>query len=90
MTQYQELVLKRAKQIAAEDWAKGVASIQLHRTNSMWYEPNPIKVKNRSVLDIVYNDGRITRDDLEIVPSQFEGDDLVHEWEKTNSLEDLI
>ena len=90
MTQYQELVLKRAKQIAAEDWAKGVAHIHSHRINSMWYETNPIKVKNRIVLDITYNDGRITRDDLEIVPSQFEGDDLVHEWEKTNSLEDLI
>ena len=56
----------------------------------MWYEPNPIKVKTRSVLDVTYNDGRITRDDLEIVPSQYEGDDLVREWEKTNSLEELV
>jgi len=86
MTQYQELVLKRAKQIAAEDWAKGVANIHLHRTNSMWYEPNPIKVKTRSVLDITYNDGRIERDGVEILPSEVSGKQLIDRWEQFNEL----
>ena len=86
MTQYQELVLKRAKQIAAEDWAKGVANIHLHSTNSMWYEPNPVKVKTRSVLDITYNDGRITRDGVEIRPSQVSGEQLIDRWEQFNEL----
>ena len=90
MTQYQELVLERAKQIAAEDWAKGIKDMHSHRINSMWYEPHPNIVKHRNVLDITYNDGRITRDEVEIVPSQYKGKELVHQWEKTNSLEDLI
>lgn len=90
MTQYQELVLNRAKQIAAEDWAKGIKDMHSHRINSMWYEPQPNIVKDRNVLDITYNDGRITRDDMEIVPSQYKGKELVHQWEKTNSLEDLV
>ena len=50
----------------------------------MWYEPNPVKVKTRSVMDIIYNDGRITRDDLEIVPSQYENDELIDKWEQFN------
>ena len=90
MTEYSDRVIKRAKEIAAEEWAKGIEHMHSHRLNSMCYEPEPNKVKHKNVLDITYNDGRITRDDLEIVPSQYEGDELVREWEKTNSLEELV
>ena len=62
MTQYEDRVIKRAKEIAAEEWAKGVEHIHSHRLNSMWYEPEPNKVKHKNVLDITYNDGRIERD----------------------------
>ena len=41
MTEYSERVIKRAKEIAAEEWAKGVANIHCHKLNSMWYEPEP-------------------------------------------------
>ena len=41
MTQYHDRVVKRAKQIAAEEWARGVKSLHAHSLNSMWYEPEP-------------------------------------------------
>ena len=34
-------VIKRAKEIAAEEWAKGIHHIHSHRLNSMWYEQEP-------------------------------------------------
>ena len=39
MTEYTELVIERAKEIAAEEWAKGVRAIHIHKLSSMWYEP---------------------------------------------------
>ena len=84
MTEYTEQVIRRAKEIAAEEWAKGVKAIQIHKLNSMWYEPEPDVAKDQSVTDIEYNDGRITRNGLEILPRQFT--DLVSEWEKWNEL----
>ena len=82
MTQYREMIEKKRNKLLAEEWAQSVNHMHLHSLNSMWYEPNPIKIKTRKVMDIIYNDGRITRDDLEIVPSQLEGDDLIDAWEK--------
>ena len=82
MTQYREMIEKKRKQLQAEEWAQGVKQMHVHSLNSMWYEPNPVKIKSRKVMDIIYNDGRITRDGLEIVPSQLQGDDLIDAWEK--------
>ena len=86
MTEYSERVIKRAKEIAAEEWAKGVAHIHCHSINSMWYEPEPNVVKTESVMDITYNDGRIERDGVEIVPSEVSGKDLIDRWEQFNEL----
>ena len=86
MTQYEDRVIKRAKEIAAEEWAKGVEHIHSHRLNSMWYEPEPHKVKHKNVLDITYNDGRIERDGVEILPSQVKGKALLDRWEQFNTL----
>ena len=61
-----------------------VKAIHIHKLNSMWYEPEPDVAKDQSVTDIEYNDGRITRNGLEILPRQFA--DLVSEWEKWNEL----
>ena len=85
MTQYHDRVIKRAKQIAAEEWARGVKSLHAHSLNSMWYEPEPEVVKEVGVLDIEYNDGRITRNDIELVPSQLKNDMLIDEWERFNN-----
>ena len=47
MTQYREMIEKKRKQLQAEEWAQGVKQIHVHSLNSMWYEPNPIKIKSR-------------------------------------------
>ena len=86
MTEYKALIEWKRKMLAAEDWGKSVKTMQVHSCNSMWYEPNPIKVKTRKVLDIEYNNGRITRDGLEIVPIQLESDELIDAWGRTNEL----
>ena len=52
----------------------------------MWYEPEPNKVKHKNVLDITYNDGRIERDGVEILPSQVSGKQLIDKWEQFNEL----
>ena len=85
MTQYHDRVIRRAKQIAAEEWAKGVKSLHAHSLNSMWYEPEPDVKKEVGVVDIEYNDGRITRNDIELVPSQLKNDRLIDEWERFNN-----
>ena len=85
MTQYHDRVIKRAKQIAAEEWARGVKSVHSHSLNSMWYEPEPEVVKEVGVLDIEYNDGRITRNGEEVIPSQLKNDRLIDEWERFNN-----
>ena len=84
MTEYTEQVVRRAKEIAAEEWAKGVKAIHIHKLNSMWYEPEPDVAKDQSVTDIEYNDGSITRNGVEILGRQYA--DLVSEWEKFNEL----
>jgi len=38
------------------------------------------------VLDITYNDGRIERDGVEILPSQVKGKALLDRWEQFNTL----
>ena len=86
MTEYSERVIKRAKEIAAEEWAKGVAHIHCHSINSMWYEPKPNVVKTKPVMDITYNDGGIERDGVEIMPSEVRGKDLIDRWERFNEL----
>lgn len=86
MTEYTEKVIQRAKEIAAEEWSRGVKAIHVHRMNSMWYEPEPDVAKDQSVTDIEYNDGRVTRNGVEILRAQFSGQALVREWEATNEL----
>ena len=86
MTEYSDRVIKRAKEIAAEEWAKGIAHIHCHSINSMWYEPKPNVVKTKGVMDITYNDGRIDRDGVEILPSQVSGEQLINRWEQFNEL----
>ena len=49
-----------------------------------WENIKPQKHKN--VLDITYNDGRIERDGVEILPSQISGKALIDKWEQNNEL----
>ena len=44
------------------------------------------KVKYKPVMDITYNDGRIERDGVEILPSEVSGKALIDRWEQFNEL----
>ena len=48
MTEYAELVIKRAKEIAAEEWGNKIKGIHIHKLNSMWYEPEPAVAKDQA------------------------------------------
>ena len=85
MTEYAELVIRRAKEIAAEDWGNKIKGIHIHRMNSMWYEPEPDVAKDQSVTDIEYNNGRITRNGVEIL-ERVNKEELVREWGRHNEL----
>ena len=86
MTEYKAMIERKRKQLLAEEWAKGVEHIHCHSINSMWYEPKPNVVKTKGVMDITYNDGRIERDGVEILPSQVSGEQLINRWEQFNEL----
>ena len=38
MSEYRERVEKQAIQLDAEEWAKGIKQIHVHRLTSLWYE----------------------------------------------------
>ena len=86
MTEYKAMIERKRKQLLAEEWAKGIKEIHCHSINSMWYEPKPNVVKTKGVMDITYNDGRIERDGVEILPSQVSGEQLINRWEQFNEL----
>ena len=60
MTQYNDLMTHKREQLAAEEWGKAIASIHAFNTNqvTMWYDN---RLKDGSVMDIIYNNGRIKR-----------------------------
>ena len=61
MTQYRELIERKRKQLAAEEWANGIKSIHSHKMNSMWYDTRPQDTKHFAVTDTQYNDLSIER-----------------------------
>lgn len=63
MSQYDNVVMERKLILEAEKWASGVRNLHAFNTkvlSSMWYETKE-SVKDGSVCDIEYNDGRIER-----------------------------
>ena len=61
MTQYQQLVNKKRKQLAAEEWGAEIRSIHTHSLSSMWYDNRPQDTKSGKVTDTTYNDLSIER-----------------------------
>ena len=58
MTQYDDEVAYQKAKIKAEEWANGVRLIQAHSLDSMWYASDR---SDGSVMDIMFNDGRVKR-----------------------------
>jgi len=87
MTQYRDEVERQLKLIKAEEWAKEVKHLHMHRLTTMWYETRPEDMKNGNVIDRTYNDGSIER----TLPNgaivfmnheKLKGDALIDAWER--------
>jgi hypothetical protein len=90
MSEYREKVEKQAIQLDAEEWAKGIKQIHVHRLTSLWYETkDSIKdMDEGSVTDTMFNNGRIERTQngklIRIFGDILTGENLVHEYGKFN------
>ena len=87
MTEYTEMIERKRKQLQAEEWAKGVQHIHVHRLTSMWYETRPEDMKMGNVIDTTYNDGTIERKlqnggIVFMTDEKLTGDALIDAWEK--------
>ena len=88
MSQYDEVVDRQKRMLAAENWANGVSQIHAHRLTSLWYETNPDRTgDDLSVMDIEFNDGRIEREYLrtgkkETIGTPLIGDDLLYQFSR--------
>ena len=87
MTEYSKLIERKRKQLQAEEWAKGVQHIHVHRLTSMWYETRPEDMKMGNVIDTTYNDGTIERKlqnggIVFMTNEKLTGDALIDAWEK--------
>jgi len=88
MSQHKQAVIDQAIKLDAEEWAKGVKQIYVHRSSSMHYETEEsIKdFDNGSVTDTSYYDGRIERRQdgklIRTFGTKLEGDMLVDEYQR--------
>jgi hypothetical protein len=89
MGQYDEIVERQRRKIAAEDWALKVKSVHAHSVNSMWYDTRPEDTENSNVLDIEYNSGRIERtldsgEKFIFTDYELKGDELLSAFSQNN------
>ena len=89
MSEYNNEVQRQRDKLAAEEWAKGVKSMQAHSLKSMWYDDRPQDTDLSPVMDIQYNDGRIQRTIVETKEviwmngsKQLTGEELIYEFER--------
>ena len=63
MTEYSDMIENKRKLLLAEEWAKGVQHIHVHRLKSMWYDTRPEDTADgKYVRDTQYNDESIERE----------------------------
>ena len=87
MTEYKELVERKRKQLAAEEWASEIRAIHCHKLSSMWYDNRPQDTEHHSVIDTTYNDLSIERQLhngalVYFNDDKLTGDKLIDAWEK--------
>ncbi len=93
MTEHRETVIKHAKLLLAEEWAKELKSIHIFDTRecSMAYDTHP---EDGRVTDKEYMDGRIEREiDGKVIrvfgEDKLTGDELISQWERFGPSIDL-
>ena len=63
MSEYDAVVERQKRILAAEIWSKSIKSIHAHSLTSLWYETNPDRTgDDLMVCDTEYNDGVIERE----------------------------
>ena len=94
MSEHTKVVIRQAKLLLAEEWAKGVAEIHVFDTETcrMAYDTNP---EDGRVTDTKYHDGRIERTkDGKLIrtfgQSQLEGDELIAQWERFGPAVEIV
>ena len=93
MTEHKETVIRQAKLLLAEEWAKGVSEIHIFDASicNMAYDTNP---EDGRVTDTKYHDGRIERTkDGKLIrtfgEAQLSGDELISQWERFGPAVDI-
>ncbi len=93
MTEHKDVVIKQAKLLLAEEWAKGVSEIHVFNTNEcrMAYDTHP---EDGRVTDTKYHDGRIERTKNGKLVRTFgkgalTGDELIAQWERFGPVVDI-
>lgn len=61
MGQYEDRVERQRIKLEAEEWAGGVKTLHAHSLSSMWYDDRPQDTDNGTVIDVIFNDGRVKR-----------------------------
>ena len=93
MGEHKAAVVRQAKLLLAEEWAKGVSDIHIFDTTQcrMAYDTNP---EDGRVTDTRYLDGRIERTkDGKVIRTfgqeQLSGDELISQWERFGPAVDI-
>jgi len=93
MTEHKATVIRQAKLLLAEEWAKGVSEIHTFDTENcrMAYDTHP---EDGRVTDTKYHDGRIERTkDGKLLrtfgDNLLTGDDLIAQWERFGPAVDI-
>ena len=91
MTQYLDRVYEQRIRLEAEKWSNEIQSIHAHSLSSMWYDNRPQDTDGGSVVDTMYNDGRVERKILKTgetvlmnTEKRLRGEDLVYEYKRKN------
>jgi len=89
MSEFDEIVQRQRELLEAEEWAKGIHTLQIHRLYSMYYETADSKkfLDKGHVTDTTYNSGVTIREQNGKVVYKFgeelKGQDLVDSYRRS-------
>ncbi len=89
MSEFDEVVQRQRELLEAEEWAKGIHTLQIHRLYSMYYETADSKkfLDKGHVTDTTYNSGVTIREQNGKVVYKFgkelKGQDLVDSYRRS-------
>jgi len=88
MSEFDNVVQRQRELLEAEEWAKGIHTLQIHRLYSMYYETADSKkfLDKGHVTDTTYNNGVTIREQKGKVVYKFgeelKGQELVDAWKR--------